>query len=360
MDFSLDKTTLMKRTSKLLNKTIKYMKNLLLIIITALTISASAQSNTFVRGNLDIAYKSRIQSGVAGVKDSYSFNVNICNSAVFRGSIEHTPIIVGLFDRVSQPSTLSYNIDLDVVNPANPSQVKTDIGRIYGSVPITMGGLYDYDNGTLKVYVNKAGIDSRFTGKAQGKPIYKSSGIFSSLQKEALTMFKSVNGKTTKTTVTNYDKMEFNNHVIPAGPVQSYTELIVNGELVYDYDKSIWFFRRVTMSYSAEGKNCVDKLSGDIRWNKAKKQYEFDVRFNETPPNEAAAFAVSNESSFFEEDNTVTALKGTMVYKDSMSGNSVVASKVAVDLTGNKINKYQAMNMFKLVFLSCIVPFNAE
>jgi len=53
-------------------------------------------------------------------------------------------------------------------------------------------------------------------------------------------------------------------------------------------------------------------------------------------------------------------LVGVMKYKDTLQGETVVASRVAIDLTGNQLTKQQVMNLFKLVFFSSIVPINAE
>jgi hypothetical protein len=49
-----------------------------------------------------------------------------------------------------------------------------------------------------------------------------------------------------------------------------------------------------------------------------------------------------------------------MSYKDTMSGDVVAASSVKVALVGNQMTKQQAMYMFKQLFLSAIVPLNAE
>lgn len=104
-----------------------------------------------------------------------------------------------------------------------------------------------------------------------------------------------------------------------------------------------------------------DKLTGSIRWVEKAGTYEFDIRVNEPPPNESAAFnASADENSFFETDNSIPSLSGIMKYVDNKSGDVVTGSKVTVNLVGNKLSKNQVMNLFKLIMLSSIAPINAE
>ena len=72
-------------------------------------------------------------------------------------------------------------------------------------------------------------------------------------------------------------------------------------------------------------------------------------------------FATStDESAFFATDNLISALVGTMKYKDTMSGESVTSSAVSIALTGNKLTKQQAMYLCKLLFMTAVVPLNSE
>jgi hypothetical protein len=160
-----------------------------------------------------------------------------------------------------------------------------------------------------------------------------------------------------------YDKMDFRQHVIGAGPVQIYQPVTVNGEMLYDYDKSCWFFNNVTMQYAEGGVIKIDRLNGTIRWDKKTSEYQFDVRVNEPPPKDNAAFetaAASDESSFFETDTTVPALTGTMKYKDSVRGDVTLASLVTIDLRGNNITKQQVMSLCKIIVFSSVVPMNSD
>ena len=163
--------------------------------------------------------------------------------------------------------------------------------------------------------------------------------------------------------------MEFRQHVIGAGPVSIYQPVTVNGELLYDYDKSCWFFNNVTVQYADNGVVKIDRLSGTIRWVESPQrkvngegQYEFDIRVNEPPPSADAAFTTkaTDESAFFETDSTVPAVSGTFKYKDVIRGDTTMSSSVTIDLTASNITKQQLMVVGKVVIFSSVVPMNAD
>jgi hypothetical protein len=271
----------------------------------------------------------------------------------------------------SQQSKLDYLINCAIFNPKNPSQ-KRDVGRIFGSVPVDRNNNYRFDEGTLKLVTFAAGtakgFESAFRGLALGKPPTSSEGFMSKLKKEALQVSKSINGKNVSIAVTKYDKMEFKSHVLAAGPVQIYPESSVNGTMIYDYGRTAWYFDNFTVSYNIDGRQYQDKITGNIRWIEASNrsatgegEYQFDIRINEPAQAESAVFSgPADESAFFSTDDSLMALTGAMKYKDSMMGDRVVASVVSLDLRGNKITKQQAMYLSKLLFLSSVVPLNAE
>jgi hypothetical protein len=322
-------------------------------------------NDAFIKGTLDIRYNTRNQMGPA---DVYTLNYNVCNSAVFRGTIAAKPFVKGALSDTM--GLLEYNIDCDVLNPRNPTQSK-NIGRLYGTAPVNGQNIYQFGNGNVKVSVFSAGsargFDSKFTGNAAGKPP-TDSGMFSRMKREALNLTKSVNGKTVGITVSKYDKMDFANHGLAAGPVQTYPEAIVNGTLIYDYARTAWYLQNIVVVYVVDGQNKADKLAGTIRWVEAPNrktsgmgEYQFDIRVNEPPPNESSVFAsAQDESSFFDTDTTVPSLTGTMKYKDTLVGETVTASHVDINLIGNKLTKQQAMYLSKLLLLSSTVPLNAE
>lgn len=331
-----------------------------------LAVSSMAQtSDTFIKGVLDIRYNTRNNSGP---NDKYTITYNVCNSAVFRGNITAKPFIKGTLS--DTPGSLSYEIECDVINPKNVAQSK-NIGRLFGTVPVNGQNVYNFSAGNAKVSIfqagNARGFDSKFSGSAAGKPPVDN-GFLSRMKKEALSLTRTVKGKTVGISVTKYDKMDFQNHILPAGPVQTYPEVTINGSLIYDYARSAWYFQNVVAVYAVDGQNKADKISGNIRWVEAPNrkttgagEYQFDIRVNEPAPNESSVFAsAQDESSFFDTDTSIPALTGAMKYKDAMANEIVISSHVDIDLVGNKLTKQQAMYLGKLLLLSSVVPINAE
>lgn len=342
----------------------------------ALAVTAFAQDAgpTFIKGDLNIRFNSRQpESGGKvreGVADVYTLNVNVSDSAIFRGTIEHRPNIPGTFG-VTQAGQLTYAIDTDVVNPRNTTQTR-NVGKLYGVAPVDQNNAYRFADGAVRVSVfpigAAKGFESKFAGLALGRPPAKADGLLARMQKEAVSITRNVKGTTAAISVTKYDKMEFQNLVVAAGPVQIYPEVTVNGAMIYDYGRSAWYFNNVNVSYSLEGRLMQDKLTGNIRWvesanrkTSGEGEYQFDIRVNEPPPSEASVFAATaDESAFFATDNLLSALVGTMKYKDAMSGDTVTSSAVNIALTGNKLTKQQAMYLCKLLLMTAIVPLNAE
>ncbi len=358
------------------------MKKLILSVMTvgaALQMLAQTNAPTFIKGDLQIKYNSRIQVDSSGkpnkgVTDVYTLNINVANSALFHGTITDTPqLIEGIFSKsVIQPRKLNYDVALDVVNPKNPSQTK-NVGRMLGNVLITSDGVYHYDTSSLEVNVlpmgNAGGFTSKFAGVAAGKPLGRPSNFLDTLKRETVNIQRSVGGKTMTVSLKKYDKMEFRQHVIGAGPVQIYQSVIVNGEMLYDYDKNCWFFNNITVQYAEGNVVKVDRLTGTIRWVESptrkttgEGEYQFDVRVNEPPPSDTAAFETkaTDESAFFETDTTLPALTGTMKYKDTLRGDTTLASAVTVDLIGNNITKQQTMVLCKVIIFSSVVPMNSD
>jgi hypothetical protein len=321
---------------------------------------------TFIKGTLDIKYNSRqSERAIKGVVDQYSVNVNVCNSALFHGTITDRPqIIEGMFSKgVTQSRRVSYDLDLDVVNPKNPAQ-SLNVGKLKGSVPIASDGVYSYDNGDLSVDVlprgQAAGFSSKFTGTVNGKPMNRPANWLDTFKGNAISITRSVGGKPQTVVLKKYDKMSYNNTVLGAGPVQTYGAVTVTGEMLYDYDKNCWFFNNVSLVYGSKR----DTVTGTIRWlepTRGSGEYQFDVRVNEPPPSENAAFApAADESSFFSTDTSIPSLSGTMKYKDQLRGDTTLASHVEIDLTGNNLTKQQVMALSKVIIFSAVVPMNAD
>lgn len=333
-----------------------------------------------IKGTLDITYRSRVRVDAAGkpqpgIKDEYIYNLDIADLFNFKGNVEALPTLFSsTLGRETQGAQITYALDLSVRNPNDLTQMRT-IGKLVGTVPIDKLGIYQFDKGNLRLAVNAMGsakaLESSFRGVAAGKPPKNESKV-ERAKKQAETIKRQVQGKMMAITMTDYDRMAFNNLVLPAGPIAAmYPETTVNGEMIYDYDRGVWFFKGVTMAYTdSEGKSVTDKISGSIKWaedanrkENGKGQYDFDVRVNEP---EAAAGEASffqkgaDESAFFAVDNTLAALTGTAAYQDTLKGTTTVKSAVKIDLTSNKLNKAQVLNLAKILWFVEVVPMNSD
>lgn len=353
---------------------------LVLVALFSMTSRGAQPANQpFIKGTIDISFKTRVDvddkgNPNPGVTNLYKLNLNVANSSVFQGDIVHTPTLFSsIIGREVQRGKLEYRLGLSVLDPSNPARSKP-VGSLTGTVPIDGKGVYRYSDGTLRVGVDATGraqgFEKKFTGLAVGKPP-KNDSALSKAKKQALQIQRTVGGKTITVAVRDYDKMVFNGLVLAAGPAAStFPDAQVNGEMVYDYERLVWYFTGVSISYTIDGKSNTDKLTGNIRWVESPQrktngegEYVFDVRVNEpeVKSDEAAVFATaSDESAFFESDPRLSALTGTMKYKDTLSGDTVTQSVVAVDLVGSQLTRPQVMNLCKLILLVGIVPVNDE
>jgi hypothetical protein len=354
-------------------------KVLVAVVVAALATSSSvrAADNT-IKGKLDIQFNSRTQvdsagNPTAGVKDVYTFDVMVVDTLGFQGTIQALPTILSSrLGSEKQRAALNYNLSLLVANPANLTQKKS-VGKLVGEVQIDKQGVYQFDEGTLRIAVDAAGraqgFESAFRGTAAGKPP-KNTSLVARVKKQAQTITRQVKGKTVSLIVQDYDLMTLRGLVLAAGPVRSYPETTVNGEMMYDYERSAWYFRGLTLTYQLDGKTVTDKLTGNIKWVESPQrktngqgQYEFDVRFNEPEQTstETAVFQkADDEAAFFATDTTLPSLTGTAKYVDRFRGDTVTSSAVTIDLVGNNLNKTQVVNAFKLIWLVSVVPVNAE
>ncbi len=355
------------------------MRKALMVVLVALVIvlPAVAADNT-IKGKLDIQFNSRVQTDSAGnptpgVKDVYTLDVTAVDTLGFQGTIQALPtILTSRLGSEKQRASLVYNLNLSVANPANLAQKRT-VGKLVGEVQVDKQGTYLFDQGTLRIAVDAAGkaqgFESAFRGTAVGKPP-KNTSLAEKVKKQAQTLTRQVKGKTVSLIVKDYDIMTLRGLALAAGPVRSYPETSVNGEMMYDYERSAWYFRNLTMTYQADGKAVTDKVSGNIKWVESPQrktngqgQYEFDVRFNEPEQtsSEATVFQkADDEAAFFATDTSLPSLTGTAKYVDRFRGETVTSSAVAIDLVGNNLNKTQVVNVFKLIWLVSVVPVNAE
>ena len=373
-----------------------------LILIAALTLSSVvvlAQTTnttvpTFITGHMDIKYDTQVPAvPQPGDKDTYELNINFCDKDLFHGTITDLPLLTaskwgGLGgSQVVQKRSLNYDIACDIINPKNHAQTK-NIGSILGRVNIAETGEYHYDIGTLKFTTIASGqglgLDRRFDGVAYGKPLVRPANWLETMQREAVSITRNVNGKTMTQVLTKYDVMDFRNVVIAAGPVAAYGDTTVNGKMLYDYEKKTWFFKDITIQYPIDSNIKIDRISGDIRWmpdahraTSGQGEYDFDIRVNEPLPSEATAFSApaggDDENAFFQTDPSVCALNGTMTYKDTFKSGTVnpksdptgenattLMSSVDIKLNGNNLTKQQAMILCKMIIFTAVVPMNSD
>ena len=357
------------------------MKKTIALFLALAAFTASAQTNkpVTITGTMDINFKSKTTPG-KGVRDQYDVTVNFSDSALFHGTIYDQPQIIerkswSLAQGVTQPRILEYALDLDVINPHDPTHRQTkNVGQMSGFVPISSDGVYHYDEGSLVVDTIQIGLapglHSKFDGTAAGKPLNRPKDWdWHSLVCKPVTVTRSVNGKVSAVVVAKYDKMDFHSVVLAEGPVQIYQPVTVNGQMLYDYDKNCWFFNNFSVQY-AEGRDLkVDRVTGTIRWvedpnrkSNGLGHYDFDIRVNEPAPDASSAFAApSDESAFFSTDATVPGLTGTMAYKDNLNaGGDTLSSAVTIDLNGNNINKQQVMVLAKVIIFASVIPMNSD
>jgi hypothetical protein len=352
-------------------------KVLMVGVVLMVALPAMAADNT-IKGKLDIQFNSRVQTDdsgapTVGVKDVYTFDVMVGDTLGFQGTIQALPtILTARLGSEKQKAALTYNLNLLVANPADLTQ-KRAVGKLVGEVQVDKQGVYHFDESTLRIAVDAAGraqgFESAFRGKAIGKPP-KSNSLVEKVKKQAQTITKRVQGKTVSLIVKDYDIMTLQGLVLAKGPVQSYPETTVNGEMMYDYERSAWYFRNLTMTYQVDGKSVTDRLSGNVKWvespqrkSNGQGQYDFDMRFNEPEQTggETAVFQkADDEAAFFATDTKLPSLTGSAKYVDRFRGETVTSSAVVIDLVGNNLNKNQVVNAFKLVWLVSVVPVNAE
>lgn len=379
------------------------MKKIIAIVALAagmLSSAIQAQTNaplpsTSIKGTMDIVFNTQTTpTPQKGQKDIYTLDVNFCNLDVFHGTVTDLPLIMsaswgGLGSAtVAQPRSLTFALDCDLINPRNPAQTK-NVGSLHGFVPIGQNGDYNFDAGTLTLTTIPArsglGVDRKFTGVAQGKPLVRPANWYDTMERQVINITRNINGRNMTVSLKKYDKMNFSNYVMAAGPVQAYGDATVSGEMLYDYEKKTWFFNGITIQYPVGNAIKIDRLTGDIRWmpdqHRAANglgEYDFDIRVNEPLPDENAVFAAPTpgqdaEDAFFQTDNTIPALSGTMKYKDQQKNGTVdlvndplgnnsttLSSAVAIDLVGNNLTKQQTMVLLKMIIFTAIVPMNAD
>lgn len=338
-------------------------------------IAGSMDIDFGTRTNLDTSGDLKKGSAALGAKDTYRFTIDVAKTTEFMGTVTRQP---NLFTRTlanrRQEALLTYSIDLSVRNP-NDLKQKRAVGKWVGTVPIdTASGAYNLAGGAakespLRISVEAAGSQKSFQDLFSGRLVGKAE------KKDTLAnyTFKRIVGKRTVTIeVKKSDPMRFDNIILAKGPAETYPRTTVSGRLDYDYETGNWYTDGIRFSYSHNGHEITDLVTGSIKWvedpnrsSNGKGYYEFNLRWNEekhqTPTTEAAAFdAMTEEDAFFAVDDSVPCLTGRITYQDTMNAEGVpTSSKVTYNLNANKLTKQQVMNFFKLWMIG-IGPTNDE
>lgn len=341
-----------------------------------------------INGTMEIVFNTRTTKDTSGdlkegspqkgVKDVYKFDLRVAQTTKFAGTIQRQPNLFSkTLHRRQQDALLTYSIDLAVLNPKDLKQSK-NVGKWVGTVPIdTASGAYDLAAGkaqdsALRFAIDAVGKAKSFTDAFSGKLVGKAE---KKADLASYTFKRLVGNKTVQVVVKKSDPMRFENIVLAMGPSENYPRCSVNGRLDYDYETGNWYTDGIRFKYTLDGADVEDVVTGSIKWiedadRKAngKGYYDFNLRFNEDKnkkaTGEGAAFEkMSDEEAFFAVDNSIPALTGRINYVDQMIGSGDDAapgqSQVTFNLSGNKINKQQVMNFFKLWMLA-VGPTNDE
>lgn len=347
--------------------------------IPAQTVEATGAKVYGITGTMQADYAARKNVDAEGkpeltVKNKVTCDIVVADTLWFGGTIDQLPGVYNSLGVPKQAGQVYYSMDLGLKNPANLSAAPMVIGRFVGAVPVDNRGIYQYDRGNLRMAIDpkgqSAGFVSPFTGTAQGKAPEGAISLkdkWAAMKGKAVTLKKQLGGKQVSIVVAKYDRMNWDAG-LPAGPVKIYPECRVTGSQLYDYERSAWYFDGVTMTYThpKTGKTVTDRLSGNIKWvqspnykSTGEGTYQFDIRVNEPEGNtsgEAAVFAAADEEAFFATDAGIPSLQGTMKFKDTLSQETVVASRVEIALTGNQLEKVQVVNLGKMILFGGVWP----
>ncbi len=338
----------------------------------------------FISGKMDINFGTRTKLDTSedaapgtpaeGARDTYKLALNVAKTNEYTGTITRYPERIGkVLGSVEQMAQMIFDVNIAVRNPKNLEQ-KKNVGKWVGSVTVDKNGAYDFGTAAsgaspLRMSIDAVGKASAFVGPFTGKVYGKGSGQKGLLASKVQEYSRMVNGKKVVIKVKQSDPLRFD-VTLGEGPAQVYPRTKVNGNLDYDYDTGNWLTNGIRFKYQQGGKDVEDVVTGSIKWvedanrsENGKGQYEFNLRFNEAvvkgAPDEGAAFSGDgSEDAFFEVDDTVPAMTGTVAYVDTfapaMSEDeepAVTASAVTYNINVNRLSKVQAVNLFKLLMV---------
>lgn len=333
---------------------------------------APQTSSKAVTGTMDINYATRQPQNQTdgapnkGVMDTYRLDLMVNpdskQATRFFGEIKRQPRIKQLKVRTIQWPRYDYRIDIEV-----PKATSGSVGSVVGTMGVdekTGAYMLDAQDRQLRIDITKGRtFNDPFGGIFYGKADDKNSLSWQTIKRK-------VAGKEVEVKF-QADPIRFQQTRLAKGPFPvAYPNTTVSGELSYDRETANYYAKNLTFRYvDAEGKERVDTVSGTIKWSEdpnraqnGKGQYQFNLRFNEElfSGGDQAQFAgKNNDDLMFAADNSIPTLGGIVDYQDTMSGETVTASKVTYKLENNKLNDTQVMEFVKLWLLT-VGPANDE
>lgn len=295
---------------------------------------------------------------VKGVADHFAIDLAV-GFTRYQGTIRCLPHVFSKhLGRVLQDGSCTYDLNLVVVNPQNVAQTRS-VGKLVGTYAIDDKGRVNLGGSNLRVEVQTAGkaqgFTSPFGGTFVGKPPKKVTTLTKAMEeaaKEARTVEKMVGKQKVTVVLGDVDPVRFQGTVLAMGPVATYPQATVDGELIYSYETDNWFPQLTIQTGNAK----PDKVSGGMKWvddSDTEGHYELNVLFNEQAmAGEAAAFAAAQgEDAFFMSDSTQSVINGRIAFKDQKIGEAVVKSDIRFDVGLQNVSAVQAQNFAKLLLL---------
>lgn len=343
-----------------------------------------------IKGTMNIEFSTRTTtddtgdvpegSPALGAGDIYTTDLEIMNSVLLQGTITRLPWLPSsILGRTYQDGYLDFSLRWILRNPNNLTQTVT-LGGWVGALGLDGEGKYllsqpPEGKGRLRNAIdsigNITGFVANYGGEIQGR-VPEQAGLmgFASRASRQVnrTYARYVDGEIVSHTVEGADPLSFNNVILAQGPLSSYPETRVSGNIDYDGEEGIWYVD-LTANYSYGGSPMTDRYSGTIRWNEDPNRmanglgyYDINVRVNEQQVQESDIFAEAtgaSEDAFFSASASVPGYTGRISYVDKFSDETVIASKVDYDVNANSVSKIQTVNFAKVLMLM-VGPFNDE
>jgi hypothetical protein len=347
----------------------------ILTCVFALGLTASSYANEapvtqegYIKGTLAVNWDTRLSQNregdypKAGVADTFTYDVTVGHTT-YKGNLECKPYIFSKhLGRVVQVGDCKYDINVGVINPANPSQSKT-VGKIVGNYAIDQEGQVNLSEATVRMEVQSIGqaqaLTSKYTGIFSGKAPQAETTL-KRLREEAVkksaTITRMVGQKSVSVTLGDVDPLKFQNTGLPAGPSANYPQATVNGELIYSYESDNWF-PQFTLSYG----DTKDSFGGGIKWveeSESVGRYSLNIILNEGQAglaDEAAAFNedVQGEDAFFITDPAQSVMNGSIEFRDTAGGVDNLPRKtdISFNIGVQQVTAQQALAFWKLMLL---------